>query len=119
MLSENKTAHRYGQEVQQRPGGPLRQQGMQWKSHSNSDWDDVIGPSIDSIPASQIPVVKKATQPQSFANCKPLTGLICAMCMIHFPVHSKVAFHVSFFLLLLFLVELHNCLPTKLGPWSA
>ena len=87
MLSGNKAAHRYGQEVQQRPGGPFRQQDIQWKSHSDSDWDDVIGPSIDSIPASQIPVVrKKSSKPQSFANCNPLTGLICAWCSFLFTV---------------------------------
>ena len=56
MPSQSKTAQSYGQDVQpgawwviQKTGGPGEEQ------------DEVISPFIDSIPASQLPVVRRVT----------------------------------------------------------
>ena len=60
MPSQSKTAQRYGQEVQlgawwaiQRTGGP------------GEEWDEVLGLSIDSISASQLPGMRRVLQSYS------------------------------------------------------
>ena len=38
-------------------GGPLKRTGPK-----SAEWDDVIGPSLESIPATQLPTVKTVLQ---------------------------------------------------------
>ena len=68
MPSQSKTAQSYGQEVQ--PGAWW---AIQRIGGLGEEWDEVIGPFIDSIPASELPVVRSETQ--STELCKSQTLL--------------------------------------------
>ena len=72
------------------------------------EWDRVINPSIDSIPASQIPAVRRVLQIYSSLQIADPSLDLAIFAQKQFAIHVlKVAFHVPFFIQLLFLVELH------------
>ena len=102
MPSQSKTVQSYVQDVQ--PGAWW---AIQKTSGPGEEQDELISPFIDSIPASQFPVVRRVTPSTETGKSQTPHW--------HFAVQSKVAFNVPFFFLLLFLVDLHICLSMGLN----